>query len=199
MAQVLMLRVGILPSHLKQKSDLLIQVDHLGRAVGAVDALTSHLGGGTRHRAFSIWLTLADGRILLQQRSRQKLLWPMFWANSCCSHPRQGESIEQAAERRLQEELNICTNVPLKRLYSFEYRAEYMDIGVEHEHCTVLLGQLESGDLYTANPDEICDLRLLPFIQLEQEVFQNPEQFTPWFLLEWDELRSRFRDRFEEG
>ena len=47
----------------------------------------SETNQGTLHRAFSVFLFDKDNRLLLQQRSEEKITFPSFWANTCCSHP----------------------------------------------------------------------------------------------------------------
>ena len=89
----------------------LILVDKDDNVLGYKDKLSCHEGDGILHRAFSIFIFNKKKQLLLQKRSDQKLLWPLFWSNSCCSHPRQGEDYETAIHRRLKEELNIDTEL----------------------------------------------------------------------------------------
>ena len=97
-------------------SDLeeLILVNSQDEQVGARQKLECHLGQGELHRAFSVFIFNSVGEILLQQRTAEKLLWPLYWSNACCSHPRVGEDPEDAAYRRLDQELGI--SVPLTYL-----------------------------------------------------------------------------------
>ena len=85
--------------------DSLILVDAADRAVGQLSKSRCHEGKGVLHRAFSLLIFNAAGDLLIQQRSPAKRLWPMYWSNSCCSHPRSGEDMESATRRRLREEL----------------------------------------------------------------------------------------------
>jgi len=39
------------------------------------------------HRAFSVFLFNSEGKLLMQQRAAQKVTYPLFWTNTCCSHP----------------------------------------------------------------------------------------------------------------
>ena len=99
------------------ESDLLILVDQDDNTVGFLDKAACHDGKGVLHRAFSVFLLNSQGEILLQRRSLGKRLWGGFWSNSCCSHPRRGESVADAAKRRCQEELGI--KVELQFLYNW--------------------------------------------------------------------------------
>src|SRR5690625_5968564 len=89
-----------------------------------------HDGDGVLHRAFSVFLFDADGRLLIQQRVAEKRLWPLYWANSCCSHPRAGEETEEAVPRRLDEELGVSADV--EYVYKFQYQARFGPRSEEH-------------------------------------------------------------------
>lgn len=171
-------------------SESLILVDADDNEIGHLSKVDCHRDHGILHRAFSVFLFDRDGRLLLQQRSAQKPLWPLYWSNSCCSHPRRGESIELATARRLQEELGVKTQ--LHWLYKFTYQADYDDRGehrgAEHELCHVLIGT-HNGEV-RVHPDEIAAWRWLSVDQINQELSEQPEQFTPWFKLEWETLLS---------
>ena len=85
----------------------LILVDEHDNIIGYENKDVCHNGDGLLHRAFSIFLFTSNGELLIQQRSQEKRLWGLFWSNTCCSHPRKGETYEQATMRRLQEELGL--------------------------------------------------------------------------------------------
>ncbi len=171
-------------------SEPLILVDEQDQEVGHQDKLSCHTGNGILHRAFSLFIFNDAGELLLQQRSAQKLLWPLFWSNSCCSHPRLGETMEKAIHRRLQQELGF--SAPLQYLYKFKYQVPYLDIGAEHELCSVYVGK--SSAPVRANENEIANWRYISGTALEKEMQEQPNQFTPWFKLEWQRLKQDFRD-----
>ena len=91
--------------------DQLILVDSADQQIGSMTKPDCHLGTGTLHRAFSIFIFNQAGDVLLQRRSKQKMLWPGYWSNACCSHPRLGETSEAAAHRRLKQERYQCDAV----------------------------------------------------------------------------------------
>jgi isopentenyl-diphosphate delta-isomerase len=178
--------VSALSAPVNNPNDLLILVDSDDRDIGFLSKEECHRGNGVLHRAFSVFLASDEGEILLQQRSAQKPLWPMYWSNTCCSHPRRGETVDQAAVRRVREELGLaCT---IRFLYKFEYQAPYRDVGSEHELCHVYLGKL-SGQA-RVNPDEIAATRFVKPNALSLEIAQHPERFTPWMKMEWERIRS---------
>ena len=99
--------------------DRLILVDEKDQGVGYLSKARCHEGRGVLHRAFSLLIFNAGGELLIQQRSSSKRLWPLYWSNSCCSHPRGSETMEAATRRRLREELGI--SCPLRFLFKFQY------------------------------------------------------------------------------
>lgn len=168
------------------ETEELILVDAEDRGTGFLSKADCHDGDGVLHRAFSVFLFDDTGRLLLQQRAAGKRLWPGFWSNSCCSHPRRGESMAVATRRRLEDELNL--RAELEFVYKFEYQARYSEAGSENELCHVYLGH-SSKDL-RPNDHEIAAIRFLAVAELEAELDASPEGFTPWFKMEWQSLRS---------
>src|ERR1700748_1905594 len=120
-------------------SEALILVDEADREVGHLSKSKCHDGPGGVQRAFSLLIFNGAGELLLQQRSSSKRLWPLYWSNSCCSHPRRAESMETAMHRRLYEELGL--HCPLQFLFKFQYQAQFESAGSEQELCSVFIGR----------------------------------------------------------
>ena len=169
----------------------LILVDEHDREVGTLDKASCHDGDGMLHRAFSLFVFNAEGQTLLQKRHPDKRLWPGFWSNACCSHPRRGESLSPAVVRRADEELGLIV-VP-EFLFKFQYRASFADVGSEFELCSVFVAH-GSGQP-RINAAEIADWRWIWPRDLDQEIDTTPTQYTPWLKLEWQRLRTEFLTR----
>ena len=174
-------------------SEPLILVDDNDRVQGHASKDQCHQGDGLLHRAFSLFIFNHQGDLLIHRRSQQKMLWPGFWTNSCCSHPRQGEDMDDAARRRLQEELGIRTE--LHYLYKFKYQADFGEVGSEHEMCSVYIGR--SSDPVTVNINEIAEWRFIPTAELDADLVTNPDHYTPWFKMEWQQLNHQYRDQLD--
>jgi isopentenyl-diphosphate delta-isomerase len=167
-------------------NEALIIVDAQDRILGHGTKAELHQGAGTLHRAFSIFLFNEAGDVLLQQRSADKPLWANYWSNTCCSHPRRGESYGIATRRRLKEELGV--EAPLRFTHRFRYQAQFSAEGAEHELCSVYVGRIDSDPM--PNPQEVSDWQWISPSALDEWLDTNPENLTPWFKLEWAELRS---------
>ena len=179
----------------QNETDLLILVDEADNQIGSLQKIDCHLGKGILHRAFSVFLFDGNNRVLMQQRSTYKMLWPGYWTNSCCSHPRLGEATQDAAHRRTLEELGVQCD--LQYLYKFVYQAEFGDIGSEYENCSVFAGYFD-GKL-DINPEEISATRYLTPDELSTDIENNGDIYTPWFKLEWEHIRRQFLAWFTSG
>ena len=155
--------------------------------LGTKDKTAAHLGDGVLHRAFSVFVFNARGELLLQKRSAGKLLWPGYWSNTCCSHPRQGELVVPAGERRLKEELGFfCA---LQEVGKFRYTARYRKIGSERELCSILTGRY-SGEAINLDDDEVESVRWVSLDALARDVKEHPRHYTPWLKIELKKLPS---------
>ncbi|HLD55324.1 MAG TPA: isopentenyl-diphosphate Delta-isomerase [Candidatus Nanoarchaeia archaeon] len=171
---------------MKKSSDLLILVDKRDNILGYEIKEKCHEGPGLLHRAFSIFIFNDKDELFIQKRSKAKLLWPRYWSNTCCSHPRIGESYIQGANRRLVEECGFGTE--LKYLSKFHYCANYYSHGSENEICTIFSGKY-NGD-FQINPLEMEDFKWINLDLLHDKVKSSPEIFTPWFKLELNLLNN---------
>lgn len=157
--------------------DLLVLVDLEDHPIGLEGKWKVHQQG-LLHRAFSVFL-LQGNQMLIQKRAEHKYHSAGLWANTCCSHPRVGESLDLAVERRLLEETAI--QCPVHPLFSFHYRAVFENGLIEYELDHVYVGQY-SGT-FQANPEEASQMKWITFEELESELTHHPEQFAPWFII----------------
>jgi len=172
-------------------SEPLILVDETDREVGHLSKARCHQGRGVLHRAFSLLIFNDAGEWLLQQRAPSKRLWPLYWSNSCCSHPRRAETLEAAIHRRLYEELGL--RCPLHFLFKFQYQAQFDAAAAEHELCSVFIGR--STGPVSINQNEIVAWRWSTPEALRAEMTgPGAESFTPWFVLEWQRIWQNHRE-----
>jgi isopentenyl-diphosphate delta-isomerase len=149
--------------------------------IGKKEKLQAHVLG-LLHRAFSVFIFRnKNGHIelLLQQRHQNKYHCGGLWSNTCCSHPREGENIQDAGKRRLKEEMGINLS-SFKHAGTFHYEAKFNNGLIENELDAVLTGYFDS-DSISFNSNEVQDVRWVTLKQLEIEYAKTPEKFTPWF------------------
>ena len=175
-----------MPDMTSDDTTMLIAVDEHGRQTGTVEKMAAHRDG-VLHRAFSIFVFDEADRLLLQRRARGKYHSGGLWSNTCCSHPRVGESLPDAAHRRLREEMGF--DCLLDPVFGFVYRA-VLDGGlVEHEYDHVLAGRFH-GDP-TPDPHEVDGWKWESPTVIRSRLERNPNAFTAWFEQALDGLLKR--------
>lgn len=163
----------------KNANDKLIWVDIFDNEIGFGDKLETHVKNQL-HRAFSVFI-VHDGKMLIQRRALGKYHSAGLWANACCSHPRWGESLADAVQKRMEEELGIAQgSIFPKELFAFNYFTQYDGLS-EYEIDHVFLVDYD-GEL-NVDPDEIMELRWITFEKLQKEMQDAPQNFSTWFLI----------------
>lgn len=171
-----------------QKNVLL--VDDGDRPTGEMEKLQAHQKGAL-HRAFSVLLFDRKGQLLLQQRATDKYHSGGLWTNTCCSHPHPNESVEEGASRRLREEMGL--EAPLRKLFTTRYYLELGDGMIENEFDHVFLAI--SDDEPQVNGQEVMDQRFASREEVQQELQNDPDRFTEWFKVIWQEFVEHERSR----
>lgn len=170
-------------------SNYIVLVNEQDRAVGTVEKLAAH-ELGYLHRAFSIFIMDNNGNMLLQQRALNKYHSGGLWTNACCSHPMPGETIEAAAQRRLQEEMGF--QCPLHKIFEFTYKSHLENGLIEHEYDHVLLGIYEGT--ITCDPAEVKDYQYKPVTEITGLLEHSPAMFTKWFQLSFHKVIEHLND-----
>ena len=156
-----------------------ILVDEKDKEIGTEEKISAHRNGGKLHRAISIFVFNPQGETLLQLRSKNKYHFRGLWTNTCCSHPRKGETVAEAAHRKLKQEFGFDTE--LKEVFSFIYRATDLKSGLtEHEFDHVFVGMFD--DKPKPNPKEVDSFKWISVTELKKDLKQNPGKYTPWLM-----------------
>lgn len=167
------------------KRKLLIVVDENDKKIGLENKLKCHMGKGILHRAYTIFIFNNNGQLLIQKRSKDKLLWPLSWEASCSSHPYEGENLIESAEKRLKEELGFTCK--LKDIGKFQYQAFYKNIGAENEICHLLIGKY-NGEI-RPNPKEIAKWKWININTLREDIKQSPNKYAPWLEIALEKIK----------
>ena len=158
-----------------------ILVDKNDNQVGLMPKLEAH-EKGLLHRAFSIFVFNSRYELLLQKRASSKYHSGGLWTNTCCSHPREGEEILDAAKRRLIEEMGIDTS--LRKVHDFIYKAELDNDLTEHEFDHVLYGIYNEDPII--NEDEADDFKWIDMDSLNEDIKTNGNNYTIWFKIAFE-------------
>ena len=166
-------------------AEYIIMVDEFDQELGSIEKLEAHKKG-ILHRAFSILIFNSKNQLLLQMRNRNKYHSPGLWSNTCCSHQRTGETLQEAIERRLMEEMGfICE---LNEIFHFVYKTEFDNDLIEHEFDHVFVGYYD-GEL-SINEDEVEEYKWITLEELKEDMSSNPEFYTYWFKILMDRFMS---------
>lgn len=160
--------------------------------IGAMEKSEAH-EKGILHRAFSVFIFNSKGEMLLQQRAIEKYHSAGLWSNACCSHPFPGEKINDAAERRLDEELGF--KIPLRKIFDFIYKASFTNGLTENEFDHVFIGQYDGT--IEMNPREVKDYSFKTVLQIKKELKDNPEKYTEWFKISFSKIEAWWRQHYQ--
>jgi isopentenyl-diphosphate delta-isomerase len=139
------------------------------------------------HRAFSIFIFNGKGEMLLQKRASGKYHSPDLWTNACCSHPRPGEAVEEAAHRRLMEEMGFDTT--LRKIFDFIYRTDFENGLTEYEFDHVYAGNYDGSGL---NPDkqEVIDYCFRSVEDIRNDMDSFPDKYSSWFRIAFPKVNE---------
>lgn len=174
---------------MKEQEVILVNEDD--EPIGLMPKMEAHQKG-ILHRAFSVFIFDSKGRMLLQQRSAKKYHGANLWTNACCSHPYPNEKIEDAAIRRLQEELGFTTE--LKKIFSFMYHAQVENNLIEHELDHVFAGIYEG----CIQPDfnEVATYDYNEMNEIKRMIQAQPGKFTSWFKIAFPKIEKWWEENF---
>jgi len=155
--------------------ELILLVDRNDNESGYGEKLQVHRDG-LLHRAFSIFIFNQKGEVLIQKRHSGKYHSPGLWSNTCCSHQKAGETLEQAVHSRLKHEMGFDTE--LHEVFSFIYRVEFDNGLTENEFDHVFFGHYNGP--VSPEPSEVDEYRWVSMDELKDEMKLHPENFTYW-------------------
>lgn len=165
------------------KEEQVVLVNEKDEKIGLMPKQEAHVKG-VLHRAFSVFIFNSKNELMLQQRAFEKYHTPGLWANTCCSHQRDGESSIEAGKRRLMEEMGFTTD--LKETTTFIYKAPFDNGLTEHELDHILVGSYEADP--KINPEEVASWKWMDLEEVRDDIKKNPDIYTPWFKIIFDKF-----------
>ena len=186
---------GLDSSQAEMMEELVLCLDSDDNVIDSSSKFTTHHGEGILHRAFSVLIFDSEGRLLVQQRSSDKITFPAVWANSCCSHPLDidGENtdpiegVKEAARRKLDQELGIPRTITddwkFHHIGRFEYKCRWDSDWVEQEIDHVLIVEADCEVDFNRNEIQSVDwLDNDSLIQMmERKGRWKSQLIAPWF------------------
>jgi isopentenyl-diphosphate delta-isomerase len=168
---------------MKDTEEQVILVDIYDNPLGTMEKMEAHIKA-VLHRAFSAFVFNDRGELMLQQRAMHKYHSPGLWANTCCSHPRAGEDVIQAAHRRMVEEMGF--DCELTKLFDFVYKAALEHGLSEHEFDHVLVGTYNGEPVI--NEEEVAAWRWRSMDDIAADLKLIPHEYTIWFRIAFERV-----------
>lgn len=165
-----------------------VLVNEKDEVIGTMEKIEAH-EKALLHRAFSVFVINDKNELMLQRRALSKYHSPGLWTNTCCSHPRINESYEEAAHRRMMEEMGF--DLDLKEEFSFIYKAEFDNGLTEHELDRVFVGYGEQEP--NINPEEVDSWKWISIDELKIDIKNNPDNYTAWFKIIFEKFSEYFK------
>ncbi len=162
-----------------------ILADKNNRKVGIEEKIKAHQEGKL-HRAFSIFIFNSKKDLLIQQRAKTKYHSAGLWSNTVCSHPRPGETYQQAAHRRLKEEMGF--DCKLKKVFCFIYKTDFQNSLIENEYDCVFTGKFDGKP--KPNAQEIMDSKWVSIEELKQDIIKNSDKYSVWLKIALEKIKS---------
>lgn len=172
--------------------DQVILVNRKDKIIGFQEKLKSHQLNQL-HRAFSVFIFNSTGQLMIQRRAKEKYHCGGLWSNTCCSHPRPKEETEQAAHRRLREEMGF--DCPLKEVFEFIYKVKFNNGLWENEYVHVFFGKSDKSP--RINSSEVSAWKYIDPHNLKQKMKDYPEKFTYWMKKEL--CHSKFNQAYDKN
>lgn len=163
--------------------EYIIEVDKYNKEIGPIEKMEAH-HKGVLHRAFSIFVFNSDNQLLLQRRNTEKYHSGGLWTNTCCSHPRYGEKLQDAIYRRLEEEMGFTCE--LREIFSFCYEVSFENKLTENEYDHVFIGTY-NGEVIP-NKSEVEEFKWVDIDEVKIDIINNPHLYTFWFKYVFDRV-----------
>lgn len=165
-------------------------VDSRNRELGVMDKTEAHKLG-VLHRALSVFIFNTKNEMLIHRRAMGKYHSSGLWSNTCCSHPRPGEKVGDAATRRLREEMGMSAE--LTEVFDFIYKADLGNGLYEHEADHVFIGITDEDPKPDTN--EVMEWKWMEAKTISDDMDVNPNNYSVWFQLIFKEVLRRKKEQ----
>jgi isopentenyl-diphosphate delta-isomerase len=164
---------------------VVILVDNNDVPTGTAEKMHAHRKA-MLHRAVSVFILNSRGEWLLQRRVHEKYHSGGLWTNTCCTHPFPGESANDAAKRRLHDEMGL--QCELNYLFSFIYKGDLDNGLTEHELDHVFFGISDQEPVI--NKSEVAEYQHIPYHDLKKNIENDRSSYTYWFRVIYEEVNN---------
>jgi isopentenyl-diphosphate Delta-isomerase len=172
--------------------ELLVLVNENDQQTGIMEKIAVH-EKGLLHRAFSVFIFNSNNELLLQQRANEKYHSAGLWSNTCCSHAKDSEEIQESVKRRLKEEMGLETDTQFQ--FKFLYRSDFSNGLKEHELDHVYFGTSDEEPHPDVN--EVTNWKYMGLEKLVEDIVLHPANYTVWLKICLPEVERHFKEKFQ--
>lgn len=167
-----------------------VLVNESNAVLGTMPKAEVHHAATPLHRGFSLFMFNRKGEVLSQKRSAVKRIFPLVWTDSVSGHPQIHETNEEAAQRRVKEELDMEL-AAVEEIAAYRYKV-FRDGILENEICPVLVGFTNDAES-RFDTTEIADVRWMDWGTFLADMKAHPDQYSQWCIEEVDILKAHPR------
>ena len=150
---------------------------------------------GLWHRIINICIYNSKGEILLQLRSKDKMIYPDMWDISVAGHIGAGEEAITAALRETGEETGL--NAKEQDLHFYKVRPEeYQKGDVNMKEFLYIFLLKYDGDIQNLKiqKEELQEIRFVPITEIEEELKSGSVRFAPHGAF-WEDVLSEVKKK----
>lgn len=138
---------------------------------------------GLFHATVHIWFYTDNKEILIQQRGKNKDIYPLLWDVSVAGHVGAGESIEISAIREISEEIGLNVHPhQLEKIGTFKSIQKHSETLIDAEFHHTFISSLKTPlNKLKKQESEVENLALIPLAQFEKELLlaDFPKKYVP--------------------
>ena len=148
-------------------------LDDQGNYTGRTALKSEAHRNGLLHPTVHIWFYTRSGKILIQQRAKDKDTHPLLWDVSVAGHIGAGEEVEASALREIQEEIGLSVQKSdLQKLGVFQSYHRHREDFIDHELHHIFLCELKLPlKELRSQESEVEALTLIPLIRFAEETW----------------------------
>lgn len=163
--------------------ELLDLVNEKDEVIGEVWRSEANSDPKMTHREVLVFVFDDNNRLLMQQRSFNKKIYPGYWTETSAGHVEKGEDPEVTAHRELKEELGF--DLPLRYVAK-----KYVSAANETHFSYCYIGQY-SGEKINFQKEEVNDVKFVEKDKIDELFDKNDDKVTideyDWIKKIWEE------------
>ncbi|WP_299799964.1 NUDIX domain-containing protein [uncultured Maribacter sp.] len=153
---------------------------------------------GWFHQTVHIWFYTSEGKILLQQRGKDKDVYPLLWDVSVAGHIGAGEEIITSALREIQEEIGLTiASSDLEKIGIFKSVKNHSEVLKDNEFHHTFIAELKMPlNSLQKQDSEVEGLKLVSKKQLSSELKDVSKfNYVPHDILYYETIQKEISHR----